>query len=237
MTKEQNENGVRREAPAPCSFCSNLVQYMTTCKTVWHKCRIVHAHTLPEPKPTILNHPINRRQAAVMNGLKFLNTVSKRLYFWTFTFPKPLPDWWAGGAFSATWQRVQRKLGGSAGIRVFELHKSHGIHIHMVINRRYPVTEVRRIFKIAGFGRIHVEMVQTQDIERVAFYLGKYMTKVSQPMFGVRRVAVWGMSAGKQRSQICNSRASTLCRILWSSHKRRGTKPSIQELRHIVVHN
>jgi hypothetical protein len=38
------------------------------------------------------------------------------------------------------------------GLRVFELHESHGLHVHLITNRFVDVVECRKMGKQAGMG-------------------------------------------------------------------------------------
>lgn len=98
--------------------------------------------------------------------------------------------------------RMQRNFGWLRGLRVCELHKSHGIHFHALVNGRIPVDRMRRLIYGSGhltghnryldFGRIHVRPCVPSDAE----YLSKYMTKqyTKDHWFGLRRR--WGTIGG-----------------------------------------
>jgi beta-propeller uncharacterized protein DUF5122 len=59
------------------------------------------------------------------------------------------------------------------GIRVFELHQEHGLHVHLVTTSFIDVNRARLLAEKAGWGRIHVKRIPS---ERVT-YLTKYLTK------------------------------------------------------------
>lgn len=97
-----------------------------------------------------------------------------RVYFWTFTFAELQNDWDALRHFTHFLDHLRKVLGGDwSGVRVAELHKTHGVHFHALINRRLDVHWVRRIARCHGFGRIHVQVAGPG----AAPYLGKYLTK------------------------------------------------------------
>ncbi len=59
------------------------------------------------------------------------------------------------------------------GVRVYELHKTHGLHIHAIINQWISVNLMRPVARSFGFGRIHVKRVDREGAD----YLAKYLTK------------------------------------------------------------
>jgi len=63
------------------------------------------------------------------------------------------------------------------GMRVFEMHEFHGLHVHLVTNRFLDVNEARAMAQQAGWGRIDVKRI---PIERAA-YLAKYLSKERPP--------------------------------------------------------
>ena len=82
-----------------------------------------------------------------------------RLFMWTFTFKellgvKDTRKRWNRllTAMKRTWPELQ-------GIRVFEMHKRHGLHVHMVTNERIDVVQARALAEKAGWGRIHVTVM------------------------------------------------------------------------------
>jgi hypothetical protein len=96
-----------------------------------------------------------------------------RLFMWTFTFKellgvKDTRKRWNRllTAIKRTWPELQ-------GIRVFEMHKRHGLHVHMVTNRWIYVNVARELAFLAGWGRIHVMRVPPER----ASYLAKYLSK------------------------------------------------------------
>ena len=42
------------------------------------------------------------------------------------------------------------------GLRVFELHEQHGLHVHLITNQFIDVNRARELATQAGWGRIHV---------------------------------------------------------------------------------
>ena len=77
-----------------------------------------------------------------------------------------------------TWPELQ-------GIRVFEMHKRHGLHVHMVTNERIDVVQARALAEKAGWGRIHVTVMPAEH----ARYLAKYLSKERPPC--LKRWRLW----------------------------------------------
>jgi hypothetical protein len=63
-----------------------------------------------------------------------------------------------------TWPELQ-------GVRVFELHEEHGLHVHLATNRFIDVNIVRELAGKACWGRIHVMPMPAEHVE----YSGKYL--------------------------------------------------------------
>ena len=80
---------------------------------------------------------------------------------------------------------VRRRWPEACGLRVFELHKEHGLHVHLLADKRIDVNRCRQLAKRSGWGRIHVIVIPK---ERAA-YLAKYLSKERPPAF--RRWRLW----------------------------------------------
>lgn len=157
--------------------------------------------------------------AAFQLSARILREEQERLYFWTFTFERTVSDRWAMAMFDKLHEWMSRWCNGLLrGLRVVELHKEHGVHFHVIMNRRIPVTIVRRVAKRWGFGRIHV--VRCWD--GAAAYLSKYMVKEYRRQYpcGMRR---WGTLGGFQgtrvRDLVFESRSETNRRELFGRNK------------------
>lgn len=113
------------------------------------------------------------------------------LYFWTFTFRGVHSVSDACGRWSGCNADLVRELPAWVGVRVFEMHETHGLHIHCIVAGRVPVARIRAISCLWGFGRIHV-----QRVERNPYYVAKYTTKAGRPecLTGRRIWAAFGMS-------------------------------------------
>src|SRR5205823_3959122 len=97
----------------------------------------------------------------------------QQLYLWTFTFKELLAvketrkRWnYLLTLLLRTWPRLQ-------GLRVFELHEEHGLHVHLVTNQFIDVNRARELATQAGWGRIHVTAMPSGH----AVYLAKYLSK------------------------------------------------------------
>lgn len=141
---------------------------------------------------------------------------SQRVYLWTFTLVEAMPSWWIG----PTWQKLQDWLRATyfqpQGVRVFEWHRDHGLHIHMLVNRRIGVNELRRFARRLGFGRIHVVRANLGAALYLAKYLGKDRGKI--PFSGrawarIGRVGV-AVNAIEYRSPEITQRKRRIARLM-----------------------
>jgi len=181
-----------------------------------------------------------RRQAAFILTCQRLLEQNERLYFWTFTFTEAQNDYVAMSAWSLLWRKIARHFCGEVqGVRVTELHKTHGIHHHAIINRRLSVGELRRFSKRYGFGRVQVERATESDFH----YLAKYLTKDAEPLQrGMRRWRCLNLRGVTNASLECVSIGARACRgvdrvhwnrVTWSAYekeieRRGGDYPNVQ---------
>ena len=93
------------------------------------------------------------------------------LRMWTFTLPVVLDIPIACCRWSDLCHALVAEVGFS-GVRVYELHKDHGLHVHVVTNQYYPVQRLRAIALRFGWGRIHV-----QRCNKEPYYISKYVSK------------------------------------------------------------
>lgn len=99
-----------------------------------------------------------------------------KLYFWTFTFRKLLDLPTARKEWNKFLTLARKWLPSMQGLRVFEMHERHGLHVHVVTTRFINVDHVRSVLnrqKDRQIGRIHVERAEPS----IAPYLGKYLSK------------------------------------------------------------
>jgi len=132
-----------------------------------------------------------------------LSERSEHLYFWTFTFKKtPIDDETGMKDWDNFRSRVCKVWPNLKGLRVVELHRSHGIHFHALVNMRIPIERVKRVAHGSGklngynryldFGRMSVAKCDSGT----SGYMAKYLTKQYREdyNFGSRRR--WGTIGG-----------------------------------------
>lgn len=107
------------------------------------------------------------------------------LYFWTFTFAEVLDLVDTRKRWNHLLTLIRRQWPEACGLRVFELHKEHGLHVHLLTNKRIDVNECRKLAKRSGWGRIHV-MRMPKDRTH---YLAKYLSKERPQAF--KRWRLW----------------------------------------------
>ncbi len=101
------------------------------------------------------------------------------LYMWTFTFKEVLSIRDTRKLWNHLLTLLKRKWPDLCGLRVFELHKSHGLHVHLITNRYIRVEPARKLAIKAGWGRVHVVRAKPD----AAKYLAKYLSKAREPCF------------------------------------------------------
>lgn len=112
-----------------------------------------------------------------------------RLYLWTFTFAKALNIADTRERWNHLLTLLRRRWPKLCGLRVFEMHRSHGLHVHLLTDGYLDVNAARSMANKAGWGRIHVERIPASK----AGYLGKYLSKERPPCFkGWRLWAAFG---------------------------------------------
>lgn len=129
------------------------------------------------------------------------------VFMWTFTFRECLS---VQDAFKA-WNQFSKNLWKYGihpktkeqtivGLRVAEMHPGgHGVHFHVLINRRIPIQAVRRWAEMAGMFWIHVTRCYHGHLGK---YLGKYLGKQDRvPCLKGRRLwqgfGQWGQTKCK----------------------------------------
>jgi hypothetical protein len=120
------------------------------------------------------------------------------LYFWTFTFKEVL----AIKATRKKWNHLLtlflRSWPSLQGLRVFELHEDHGLHVHTITNSYLNVNQARALAEQAGWGRIHVQAIPSNT----AGYLGKYLSAKRPPCLrGWRLWAAFGKGWAPTRAK------------------------------------
>lgn len=143
-----------------------------------------------------------------------------RLYFWTFTFAETLDIIEARTRWNHFLTLMRRRWPKMCGLRVFELHKSHGLHVHLVTDGFLDVNQARSMATRAGWGRIHVKRIPAHK----AGYLGKYLSKERPECF--KRWRLWA-AFGKDWTwtKVGNlEKSSTFCRSYRAFRDRLGWK-------------
>jgi len=136
---------------------------------------------------------LSRTAQAFTFTVERLATYNPKLYFWTFTYRQvPFNDTWAMWQWAQFMRKVNNAFPLLKGVRVVELHRSHGIHFHALVNDRIPLERFRRIGWPHGFGRLSV---QAADIGS-AGYMAKYLTKSYREQNGFGRRRRWGAMGG-----------------------------------------
>ena len=97
----------------------------------------------------------------------------EKLFMWTFTFAELIEVKLTRKRWNHLRTLLLQTWPNLKGIRVFELHKEHGLHVHLVTNRFIDVNKARKLAQQAGWGRIHVMRMPQEH----AGYLGKYLSK------------------------------------------------------------
>jgi len=95
------------------------------------------------------------------------------LYLWTFTFRELLAIKETRKRWNHLLTLLLRTWPDLQGLRVFELHKEHGLHVHLVTNQFIDVYRARELAMQAGWRRIHVTPMPSEH----AGYLAKYLSK------------------------------------------------------------
>jgi len=108
-----------------------------------------------------------------------------RLYFWTFTFAEVLDLVDTRKRWNHLLTLMRRQWPEACGLRIFELHKEHGLHVHLLTNKRIDVNECRQLSKRSGWGRIHVMRIPKEKTP----YLAKYLSKERPKAF--KRWRLW----------------------------------------------
>jgi|GEM_PF-2153283 len=97
----------------------------------------------------------------------------QQLFLWTFTFRELLGVKDTRKRWNHLLTLLLRAWPTLQGLRVFELHESHGLHVHLVTNQFIDVNQARELAIRAGWGRIHVTRMPSEH----AGYLAKYLSK------------------------------------------------------------
>jgi len=235
-TKLGQDTELTAVASAPARATASLVPSTTMNKggrwgggALWLPCSNQPPPELPHIE---LNKPLNKRQMALVYGICQLMRTGP-LFLWTFTFKEVYQDEMCAERCRAMMRRLNQKFGRIGSVRAFELHPGgHGLHCHVVMNRRLPAREVWRIAGKTGLGRVDVVKVKPGDEVATAIYMTKYFTKETGGIAkGVRSIAFGGISCRLRDVQV-DSRASRALKFTWRKCKSRGATPTRRDLAH-----
>lgn len=82
-------------------------------------------------------------------------------------------------------------------VQVVEWHPGgHGYHIHVVVDKYINVRELRRYTTACGFGRIHIIRCDDNKVQKLAFYMAKYLSKYRDAVPRGTRVRFTNVSRG-----------------------------------------
>jgi len=142
---------------------------------------------------------MDKSQAAFLLSAR---RMGDRTHMWTFTFEEVYSVPEACGR----WRDACRALVREAsfyGLRVFELHPGgHGVHVHVLTDKYFPVQVLRPIAQRFGFGRVNV--IKDVPVE----YGAKYLTKADRPgCFRGRRL--WAAFGGIDSCKVKNIKIKT----------------------------
>ena len=146
---------------------------------------------------------MSKSKAAFLFSSKTLG--QQQLFLWTFTFKEVLPVKETRKRWNhlltlllRTWPKLQ-------GLRVFELHEEHGLHVHLLTNQFIDVNRARELAQQAGWGRIHVKRARREQ----AGYLAKYLSKERPEC--LKRWRLWaGFGAGWEWTKVKDVMRETL---------------------------
>ena len=110
---------------------------------------------------------MSKSKAAFLFASKALG--KQQLFLWTFTFKDLLAVKDTRKRWNHLLTLLLRRWPKLQGLRVFELHREHGLHVHLLTNQFIDVNEARRLALQANWGRIHVTRVSSEH----AGYLAK----------------------------------------------------------------
>ena len=121
----------------------------------------------------------------------------QQLFLWTFTFKDLLGVKDTRKRWNHLLTLLLRRWPKLQGLRVFELHKEHGLHVHLLTNHFIDVNEARKLALQANWGRIHVMRVPSEHVG----YLAKYLSKERPEC--LKRWRLWaGFGAGWEWTKV-----------------------------------
>ncbi len=155
---------------------------------------------------------MSKSKAAFLFASKPLG--QQQLFLWTFTFKEVLGVKETRKRWNhlltlllRTWPKLQ-------GLRVFESHEEHGLHVHLLTNQFIDVNQARELAQQAGWGRIHVKRARREQ----AGYLAKYLSKERPEC--LKRWRLWaGFGAGWEWTKVKDVIRETLFSTIYRACK------------------
>lgn len=146
-----------------------------------------------------------------------------QVYLWTFTFAEVLAIKDTRKRWNHFLTLIRRRWPEACGLRVFEMHETHGLHVHLLTNEYIDVNKCRLLAERAGWGRIHVERTDKGGMH----YLAKYLSKER-----VRAFKGWRLWAGfgkcwdwsKVSNIMVNSLEAEVTRAVMKAFRWKGNK-------------
>lgn len=145
------------------------------------------------------------RVAFLLSAQMLFEHSPKGMYLWLFTFEKVYNDWEYPFFWEQFAKRVKNLYPLACGLRVVEAHGGgHGLHYHLLINKRLSIQLVVRIAKRYGIGFTSVK--KCWDFG-AALYLAKYLAKDMKggntPLKGgIHRWGTFGPWTGVRKNSI-----------------------------------
>jgi hypothetical protein len=159
---------------------------------------------------------MNKSTAAFLFASRTLGK-DDRLFLWTFTFTDVLSVKDTRKKWNYLLTLLLRAWPMLQGVRVFELHEEHGLHVHVVTNSFIDVNRARLLAEKAEWGRIHVKRIPAGRVS----YLAKYLSKERAEC--LKRWRLWaGFGAGWEWTKVKDvvsesifSRVYRACKESW----------------------
>jgi hypothetical protein len=155
---------------------------------------------------------MNKSKAAFLFSSQTLGR--QQLFLWTFTFKELLAIKETRKRWNHLLTLLLRSWPELQGLRVFELHEEHGLHVHLVTNQFIDVNRARELATQAGWGRIHVTRMPSEHAD----YLAKYLSKERPECF--KRWRLWaGFGAGWEWTRVKDVIRETLFSRIYQACK------------------
>jgi hypothetical protein len=158
------------------------------------------------------------------------------VFFWTFTFRDCLDVKEARKQWNTFLTRLRKQYPNFHGVRIFEMHDHHGVHVHLLTTRWISVVDLRAIIASArktSWGRIHVVRARPG----ISSYLAKYLSK-DRPAC----LKGWRLWAGfgrwewtRVKDVVFESTSSQIYRACKEAYKWEGNSRFFQRMRFVFA--